>query len=272
MKLTTRSGVPKAVLSLFILILSVAACRCDLNVAGECYQSGLASSSSLDIEVGANQFWPCVDVVYDACPYPVNEADYQAYLDCIEAAVQAFRNHVPAPTHTYEGQVETQGNNSQPGAPDNASYVQPDNPAQPTDTPVPPQAAAIDCSLMRLTSPLDGLPDGTATFYWDPVPHAFGYRLRLYDTASNTLLHTITDLTGLTQHTSDVSQSAIGGGYQITVIFDIVGQYANQFFCPQTYVLNRAAPNGGSGGNPSNNGLRPPIVIPIMTPTLQPPG
>ncbi|MFN8530611.1 MAG: hypothetical protein U0670_18555 [Anaerolineae bacterium] len=261
MKLTTRSGVPKAVLGIFLLILSVAACRCDLNVAGQCYQSGLAASPSPDIELGAQQFWPCVDAVYAACPYPVNEADFPAYLDCIEAAVQAFRDNVPPPTHTYEGQVEE----SQPGAPDNASYIQP-------DTPVPPQPPAIDCSLVRLTSPLDGLPDGTATFYWDQVPHAFGYRLRLYDTPSNTLLHTITDLTGLTQHTSDVSQAAIGGGYQITVIFDIVGQAANQFFCPQTYVLNRAAPNGGSGGNPPNNGLRPPIVIPIVTPTAQPPG
>jgi LysM repeat protein len=52
---------------------------------------------------------------------------------------------------------------------------------------VPPQQPGgnippmVDCSRFRATSPLDGLPYGTATFYWDPAPGATGYVVNLYN-------------------------------------------------------------------------------------------
>jgi hypothetical protein len=36
------------------------------------------------------------------------------------------------------------------------------------------------CGDFRLTSPLDGLPFGNVTFYWNPAPGATAYRLNIY--------------------------------------------------------------------------------------------
>ena len=38
-----------------------------------------------------------------------------------------------------------------------------------------------DCTNFKPTSPLDGLPFGPTTFYWDPAPGATGYQVNLYN-------------------------------------------------------------------------------------------
>lgn len=54
------------------------------------------------------------------------------------------------------------------------------NPQQPGQPPAT-LTNNVDCSGFRATSPLDGLPYGSATFYWDPAPGVTGYRVNLYN-------------------------------------------------------------------------------------------
>lgn len=44
-----------------------------------------------------------------------------------------------------------------------------------------PAAGGADCSSFKATSPLDGLPFGDATFYWDPAPGATSYQVNLFN-------------------------------------------------------------------------------------------
>jgi hypothetical protein len=39
----------------------------------------------------------------------------------------------------------------------------------------------VDCGPFKATSPLDGLPFGDATFYWDPAPGATSYQVNLFN-------------------------------------------------------------------------------------------
>lgn len=72
-----------------------------------------------------------------------------------------------------------------------------------------------DCSVFRLTAPLDGLPNGTTTFYWDPVPEATGYQISVYD--GGTHLASWNAPAGATNLVADVSANAIGGGFSLVV-------------------------------------------------------
>lgn len=45
----------------------------------------------------------------------------------------------------------------------------------------PQSAPGVNCRPFRATSPLDGLPYGTTTFYWDPAPGATGYRVNIFN-------------------------------------------------------------------------------------------
>jgi hypothetical protein len=44
-----------------------------------------------------------------------------------------------------------------------------------------PAAGQADCSTFKPTSPLDGLPYGETTFYWNPAGGATGYQVNLYN-------------------------------------------------------------------------------------------
>lgn len=48
-----------------------------------------------------------------------------------------------------------------------------------------PASGKADCRPFRPTSPLDGLPFGATTFYWDGAPGATSYRVNLYDEGGN---------------------------------------------------------------------------------------
>ncbi len=42
-------------------------------------------------------------------------------------------------------------------------------------------ASGVDCGPFKATSPLDGLPFGDATFYWNPAPGATSYQVNLFN-------------------------------------------------------------------------------------------
>jgi hypothetical protein len=111
--------------------------------------------------------------------------------------------------------------------------------------------APPNCSVFRLTSPLDGLPNGTATFYWDPMPNATGYQLNVYD--GGTLLGSWTAGAGATNLTADISNGAIGGGF---VLYVELKAFTNSVPCTSGATLSREAGssnNGGSDNHDDNN-------------------
>ncbi len=127
-----------------------------------------------------------------------------------------------------------------------------------TDIPVAsfiPSPSPVDCVL---TSPLEGLPNGVATFHWNPVPEATNYEIKLYNDQMS-LLTTLGSPT--TPLSADVSQNAIGGQYLLYVEFIA---YANGVvLCSEQYSLYREAPTAVPATNP------PPTIAPA-TPTNEP--
>lgn len=110
----------------------------------------------------------------------------------------------------------------------------------------------LNCNLLNLTSPLSGLPNGTATFYWDVLPGASAYRINLYDHAG-TFLASFNSQGATTNLTADVSWGAIGGQYDIQV--ELVAFGAGGASCRETVTIPREAPSGGfSGGGGGNTG------------------
>ena len=109
--------------------------------------------------------------------------------------------------------------------------------ATPTAMLAPPVSV---CTSFRLTSPLDGLPNGNATFYWDPVnPGVATYQIRVFDEAHN-LLATFA-AGGATSVTGDVSMGSIGGGFQLFVQVNAI--MSGSIVCTDEHLLLRSAPN-----------------------------
>jgi hypothetical protein len=124
----------------------------------------------------------------------------------------------------------------------------------------------LNCNFLQLTAPLSGLPNGTATFYWNPLPNATSYRIKIYDNNSN-LLATFDSQGTATNLSADVSWAAIGGQYDLQV--ELVAFGANGASCRETVTIPREAPSGGvpnngGGGNGGGNGGSP---APSATPT-----
>jgi hypothetical protein len=94
------------------------------------------------------------------------------------------------------------------------------------------------CSLFKLTSPLDGLPNGAATFYWDTLKaDNVSYQITIYD-ESRRILKTIP--AGKTNTiTFDVSRGAIGGLYQLTVKASVIVN--GKEVCTDEHTIFRAA-------------------------------
>jgi hypothetical protein len=128
----------------------------------------------------------------------------------------------------------------------------PSNPQQ-SQIVAPPSSMA--CDFLRLTAPLDGLPNGGTTFYWDPIPNATGYNISLFDGGS--YLAGYNAPAGSTNLGADVSQGAIGGGYSITIVLTATGP--NGQTCTTGATVFRAAPDGGSQNNDSNNAPSQPV-------------
>ncbi|MBN8591041.1 MAG: hypothetical protein J0M33_04755 [Anaerolineae bacterium] len=83
-------------------------------------------------------------------------------------------------------------------------------PTLPPPTPRP----QFDCSGFKPTSPLDGLPNGLATFYWDPAQGATDYRILIFN-EQNTLVAAFSVI-GQTTLQGDLSTGAVGPGLTFT--------------------------------------------------------
>jgi hypothetical protein len=80
------------------------------------------------------------------------------------------------------------------------------------------RVAPLDCSVFRLTAPLDGLPNGVTTFYWDALPSATSYGISVADAANPSApLSSMSIPSGSTNTTLDLSTAAIGGSTSMVV-------------------------------------------------------
>lgn len=116
-------------------------------------------------------------------------------------------------------------------------------PQKPMSAPLPP-----DCTPFRLTSPTDGLPNGVATFYWDPLPDATGYMIDVLGEGAAPVKF-MTDAPN-TNLQGDVSMNAIGGLYAFTVQASAL--IGGDVVCTHTITIMREAPNFG-GGNQNDH-------------------
>src|SRR5690606_19944311 len=113
------------------------------------------------------------------------------------------------------------------------------------------------CTNFRLTSPLDGLPNGTATFYWDPASVAAVYQVVVMNESRGVLaVFTVNDATNVS---GDVSHGAIGGGFQL--IIQLNALVNGQVTCTDEHVVLRAAPSVPGPG------VNQPGTQPTSTPT-----
>ncbi len=119
-----------------------------------------------------------------------------------------------------------------------------------------PSPTPATCTL---TSPLEGLPNGVATFHWNPVPSATNYEIKLYND-QGALLTTLGSPT--TPLSADVSQNAIGGQYLITMEF--IAYADGVVLCSEQYSAYREAPTAVPATNP------PPTLAPTNESTIAP--
>lgn len=113
--------------------------------------------------------------------------------------------------------------------------------------PSPP--ASVDCSRFRATSPLDGLPVGQATFFWDPAPGAAAYRVNIYnlDERGGALVGTFVTSGTNTNLTAPVTIDALGYGFSFAWEVLAIGP-DGQVACASTrYRVPRAPQPGPSG-------------------------
>lgn len=110
--------------------------------------------------------------------------------------------------------------------------------------------SSMNCNFLKLTSPLDGLPNGQATFYWDVLPNATNYRINIYD--GGNYLTGFDSAAAATSLIADVSQGAIGGSFAINV--ELIAYGPNGQTCKQVVSINREAASGNNNSETSSNG------------------
>jgi len=112
-------------------------------------------------------------------------------------------------------------------------------PGQPPATLV----STVDCSRFRATSPLDGLPYGSTTFYWDPAVGATGYRVNLYniDEAGGALVGSFGVGADTTSVTANLTIESVGYGFSFA--WEVQALFNGQVVCTSTRAtVPRAAP------------------------------
>jgi hypothetical protein len=163
----------------------------------------------------------------------------------------------PVTTLVFQGDLT---NNIQPlASPTLAIFVQPLAP------PTLPVLVLVDppniCAGFRLTSPLDGLPNGGVTFYWDPAStQDVTYQITVMDEGRNILA---TYSSGnATSVGADISQRNIGGGFQLIV--QVMALQNGRVVCTDERTILRAAPDPGVAP------IIRDVVIPLPTIQIQP--
>jgi hypothetical protein len=133
---------------------------------------------------------------------------------------------------------------------------QPDNnpPTNPNNPPAnPPVVTTVDCAAIRPTSPLNGLPYGSTTFYWDGVANVSSYRVNVY--RDGALAASFTSSGAQTNVTGDLSSIPLFGSYT----WEVQALVNGVVLC--TVPTNTSFPRAFPPENPAPN---PPA--PVVTP------
>lgn len=127
-------------------------------------------------------------------------------------------------------------------------------------TPAPGTADQVDCSGFIATSPLDGLPYGTATFYWNAAEGAAAYRLNIYneDDRPGALVASLTVERNITSIAHDLSINSIGYGFRFSWEVLALAADGSAACATARAVVPRAAP--------PTDVPPPPTVTPEATP------
>jgi hypothetical protein len=137
----------------------------------------------------------------------------------------------------------------------------------PTQPPPPPQIIQIDCTGFRPTSPLDGLPFGATTFYWDGVSSTAitSYQVNLY--RDGALVSTFSSPGGVTRADVDLSALPLGGAYT----WDVQALVSGVVVCRSAAAgpIARAFP---PDTRPAEEERERPIPTPMGTEEPYPPG
>ena len=128
----------------------------------------------------------------------------------------------------------------------------PNTPPAPTSP-----APSVDCGPFRATSPLDGLPYGTGTFYWDAAPGADGYRVVISGEAGTAVFSASG---GQTSVSADLSNSGIGYGFSFSWYVEALRGGAVVCSTPPVRLFREAPPPGDPPAPP------PPVDRPVNPP------
>lgn len=88
----------------------------------------------------------------------------------------------------------------------------------PTPVATAPESAPVDCRELRLTSPLEAAPGGMSPYYWDGIPAASGYQVKVYDHGTGSLLGSFRTSASQTSISFSAGQLGVGGALQWEVI------------------------------------------------------
>ena len=88
-----------------------------------------------------------------------------------------------------------------------------------------PAAGQADCSAFKPTSPLNGLPYGPTTFYWDAAPGATSYQVNVFNDSGSQVASFATDSSN-TNLTGDLSNVGNGFTFSWQVVALVDGQVA----------------------------------------------
>ncbi|MDX2162334.1 MAG: hypothetical protein SF162_13490 [bacterium] len=240
------------ILAVLVMILAIIACDCTRGQSYSCSNAVFQIENYYGVDFGNAEIAECTAFVTEACPEAIDTPEAQAAEHaCDLAAIEAWKRGQPAPAADYPVA----------GVPNLEQAVQ--NPAQqsivaPPTAAAPESAIPVNCDAFRLTSPLDGLPNGIATFYWDTLPGAPYIFGTIMDENRSVLWSG--SFGQANQASLDVSQGAIGGGYALIV--RVEARNANNTpLCADEHLIVRAAPNNTA----SQNSAPPPAVVPTAT-------
>ncbi len=127
-------------------------------------------------------------------------------------------------------------------------------------------AAAVDCRPFRATSPLDGLPYGSGTFYWDAAPGADGYRVVVTGESGATIFNADGVQTSLS---ADLSINSIGYGFNFSWYVEALSGGAVACGTPPVGMFREApipdAPPSTGGPSDDRPGIRPLSLTPLCS-------
>lgn len=126
--------------------------------------------------------------------------------------------------------------------------------------------AAVDCGPFRATSPLDGLPYGSGTFYWDAAPGADSYRVVVTGESGATVFNADGAQTSLT---ADLSIGSIGYGFNFSWYVEALSGGTVVCGSPPVGMFREApipdAPPLTGGPSDDRPGIRPLSLMPLCS-------